>query len=273
MELMKIRDMLLVGFPEIFLGLLFGYKLLRKELQRKGLFHIIFSTIFILSIAAIVRNYFKDIVTITLINTMSYFIAYKIILKFNIRQAVFAAAISMFTIVLAENATLLPTLSALGTKNFFDTRIIGSIPTRLMQFMFLLFIIHFKINFEKSAIFKGNWKYLSRAQRITVTLFLFLSIVTIDFACNYTELVIKNYINHQPISISITKIMIENIIFMLVALILLNRTIYYEDFKDFALKTPIELFQMMLKKSNQEDMKQYKALLDKYMNEGKEEKK
>jgi hypothetical protein len=269
---MRIRDIILVGFPEIFLAVLFGYKLLKKEFQYKAVFHIIFSTIFILAIAVIVRNYFKDIVTITLLNTMSYFIAYKIIMKFNCRQALFAATISMFTIVLAENATLLPTLSALENHNFFDTRIIWTVPTRLLQLMILLFVIHLKINFERSPLFKNDWKYLSKAQRITVTLFLFLSIVTIDFACNYTEVVIKNYINHQFMSINMIKIMIENIIFMFVALVLLSRTIYYEDFKDFALKTPMELFKLILKKSNKEDMKQYKVLLDEYMNERKEEK-
>lgn len=267
------RDIVLVGFPEIFLAVLFGYKLLKKELQFKAIFHIIFSTIFILAIAVIVRNCFKDIVTITLINTMGYFTGYKMIMKFNCRQALFAATISMFTIVLAENATVLPTLSLLQNKNFFDTRIIWTIPTRLLQLMFLLFVTHFKINFEKSPLFKNDWKYLSKSQRITVTLFLFLSIVTIDFECNYIELVIKNYMCHHPIAISMIKIMIENILFMFVALVLLNRTIYYEDFKDFALKTPMELFKLILKKSNKEDMKQYKLLLDKYMNELKEEEK
>ncbi|GEM_PF-4767355 len=255
---MTITNILTVGVPETFLSIAFMLVVLRGKIVEKNENILVFvvkqivSIIFILFCFYNVRSRFNGLILITFINVLIYSVAMKVFWKFNNRQGLLAGSLAMFVIVFSEITTVVPItkliIEGIMKYNFLDSKIIWSLPTRIIQSLTILLILKRNINLKINKLLVARWDKLTHSQKYTSVMLNIFILVSVIFAVNYSELFMKMKTNNIDISMfetSINILLIQSVIYLLVALMLLNRTSKYESYKTVLYSMPEDIIKAL----------------------------
>lgn len=255
---MTIINILTVGVPETFLSIAFMLAVLRGRIVEKNENILVFlvkqivSIIFILFCFYNVRSRFNGLILITFINVLIYSVAMKVFWKFNNRQGLLAGSLAMFVIVFSEITTVAPIteliIEGIMKYNFLDSKIIWSLPTRIIQSLTILLILKRNINLKINKLLVATWDKLTHSQKYTSVILNIFILVSVIFAVNYSELFMKMKANNIDISMfetSINILLIQSVSYLLVALMLLNRTSKYESYKTVLYSMPEDIIKAL----------------------------
>lgn len=273
MDNMSLFDAIAVGTPELSLMLLTGIVSIKGNVFKAKSFDLkdiakllIVSIIFPLSLIIIRRNVHNFII-ICLISLIVNILILKIIFQFNFRQALIGGYLAMFTLIFAETFST-PIISLLRIKYtgyYFNYRFIFSLPTRILQIMILFICLRF--NLKSNKLLNLEWNLLSKSKKTTFYITSLLLVSGYLFSANYTEIFFKinlYNIDVEKIFFNIQIFFIETIVFMIVTVILINRTILYEDYR-YALNRPKKTFQKLLYNSTEKEIYYYLDIVKNYL--------
>ncbi|WP_432661992.1 hypothetical protein R9X47_15615 [Wukongibacter baidiensis] len=274
MDNMSLVDAMIVGAPEVLLICLTGLVIIKgnvfksKEFDLKFIVKILLVSIIFPIVIAIVRRNIHSFIIINFISLLYFILVLKIVFQFNIRQALLGGYLSMFALMFCEIFPT-PIINLLRVKysgDYFDYRFIFSFPTRILQ-MTILFIC-LKFNLKSNKLLNLKWNLLSKSKKITFYVITLLLVSGYLFGVNYTEIFfkIKLYdIKVDKIFFNIQIFLIETIVFIIVTIVLLNRTILYENYKEI-LNSPKKTFETLLYNSTEDEIHYYLNLMKTYIN-------
>lgn len=273
MDKVNLFNILTVGMPESILTVIFAIlvcngKSVLKENRIIEILKIILSSVLMILFATFIRTKLTSITFITISNMLFYYLIFSIIWKCNIRQSILIGSLSMFMIVFSEIVTVMPTTMYIVERftnySFLDTKILWSIPTRIIQIISIIILFKFNISFKNNILLIKRWSDLEKSRKTTITLLSFLIMLAVIFNVNYSEIFVKMKINNIDISlfyVSMIVIVIETVIFLCTILFLLNRTTNYENFKEILYRKPDEIFEIILSLSDENQLDQYRQLI------------
>lgn len=274
MDNMSLVDAMVVGAPESILTLLIAIVVIKgniskaKKLTLKFIMKILLVAVVFPLLMIIVRKNINSFITMSFISLLCYVLILRIVFQFNIRQALLSGYLAMFALMFCEifPTPIINLLRAKYSGYYYDYRFIFSFPTRILQIMSLLICL--KFNLRSNKLLNLEWNLLSRSKKITFYVIMSLLASSYLFSVNYTELFFK--INIYDIEIkkiffNIQVFLIETIAFVIVTIVLLNRTILYENYKEI-LNNPKKTFETLLYNSTEDEIHYYLNLMKSYLN-------
>lgn len=275
MDKMSIINMLTVGVPEIALGfciilLIFQREKIQKERKYIFIFKLILSTTITMVLIRFSRKNVSNIMNVALISTLIYSVVFVVIWNFNIRKSILSGCLIMFILILAENTTTFPInqliLNKMTSYNFLDMIFIWSVPTRIIQILIIILIFKFKISLENHILLNLTWGKLSSGKKLTCILLMLLMILSIYFNSNYGDIFIKlktNDIDVEIFNINLIVIFIQTIIYIVLTMIILNRTTNYENYKKLLYSDKDEIMKTIIDNSCNDDLIKFVAVASK----------
>jgi len=273
MDNMSLFDAIVVGVPESLLIVLIGIVTIKGNVFKAKTFDLkdivkllIVSIVFPLSLI-IIRGNVHNFIIIGLTSLTINILILKTIFQFNLRQALLGAYLAMFTLVFAETFST-PIISLLRVKYsgyYFNYRFMFSLPTRIFQIMILFICLRF--NLKSNKLLNLEWHLLSKSKKTNFYIIGLLLASGYLFSMNYSEVFFKvnlYNIDVEKIFFNIQIFFIETIVFMIVTVILLNRTILYENYR-YALNTPKKTFQTLLYNSTEKEIYYYLDIVKNYL--------
>lgn len=274
MDNMSLVDAMIVGAPEVFLICLTGIILIEgnifkyKEFDLKFIIKIVLISIAFPLVIIIVRRNINSFIIINFISLLYFILVLRIVFRLNIRQALLGGYLAMFALIFSETFAT-PIMNLVTIKYggyYFDNRLILSIPVRGLQIIILFICL--KFNLKSNKLLNLHWNVLSKSKKITFYVITSLLVSGYLFSVNYTELFfkIKVYdIDVEKIFFNIQIFLIETIVFIIVTIVLLNRTILYENYKEI-LNSPKKTFETLLFNSTENEIHYYLNLMKTYLN-------
>lgn len=274
MDNMTLFDAMVVGVPEFFLIYLTSIILIKgnifksKDINLKIILKILIVSIIYPIMLIVIRRNLTSIILISCISLLFIIITLKAVFGFNIRKAFIGGYLGVVILLFCE-AFSMPIIDLLGTKYsgyHFDYRFIFSFPTRVLQIISLAICL--KFNLRSNELLNLKWHKLSKSKKMTLYSIVILFISAHIFGINYTELFIKiklYNINIEKVFFNIQVFYIETIVFVIVILILLSRTILYEDYRDI-LGNPKKAFETLLYNSSEGELHHYISIANNHLN-------
>lgn len=274
MDNMSLFDAVVVGTPEGILSFLTGIVLIKGNIFKSKEFCFKFIIkIFLVSIVfslalIIIRKSINSFIIISFISLLYYTLILRMIFRFNIRQALLSGYLGMFALMFCETLST-PIINLLRAKysgDYFDYRFIFSFPTRIFQIIILFICL--KFNLKSNKLLSLEWDLLSKSKKITFYVVMSLLASSYLFSVNYTELFFKIHmydIEVEKVFFNIQIFLIETLVFIIVTMVLLNRTILYENYKEI-LSSPEKSFETLLYNSTEEEIHYYLNLMKSYLN-------
>lgn len=271
---MNIKDLLLVGVPECFVMLVFGILVIKgKEnfkqiINIRSIFKLIISITLILFIIRTSRSSFNSIIIVTLMTTAIYILILNIIWKHSFIESIFGGFFIMAFMIITENYIFPVTANIFG--GMFDIRFVITYPIRLIQIAITLIIYKFNINLSNNIFNKSKWKDLDLGKKAVILYLLIFIFISIIYNASTGDIFIKLKSNGFENIISLIKLNLNiynygsTVMFALIAYSLI-RTSKYEDFKKILYRDPQELFNLMLKVSNNKQIESYRQQLTDYI--------
>lgn len=289
MDVMRIRDLLIVGVPEIVLCGIIAMQLLRgRDWIKKGngffkspIVKIILniSKIILLSICIVgcqffVKKYIDNIIWSGLINTVIHIIWYMIILRMRFIQAFILAIINGYIIIIGETLFIEPVLyikNLLNLKGFFyDFRFLWTSPTRILQTIIIVFIYASNIKFTNNVLFIMKWNKLSRFQKTIMTCLMILLFTTLMISANYIEFIIKieqNNIDNNLFYYNLKMFIVATLVYITVSILLLIYVFDKENLSNILYREPSSLIRIVLKVCSIEQVIEFSNIITEYLNE------
>lgn len=274
MDNMSLFDAMVVGIPEVLLICLTGIVLIKgnifksEEFDLKFIIKILLGSIVFPLVLIIVRKNINSFILMSFISLLCYIIILKVIFSFNTRQALLGGHLAILTLIFCETFST-PIIELLRVKYsgyYFNYRFIFSFPTRIFQII-IVFICS-KFNLKSNRLLNLQWNLLSKSKKITFYVIVSLLVSGYLFSINYTELFFKINlydIDVKKIFFNIQIFFIETIVFMIITIILLNRTILYENYKEI-LNSPQKTLETLLYNSTEDEIYYYLNLIKTYLN-------
>ncbi|WP_432661993.1 hypothetical protein R9X47_15620 [Wukongibacter baidiensis] len=274
MDNMSLFDAVVVGVPEVFLIYLTSIVIIKgnifksKDASLKIIIKILLISIIYPLMLIIIRRNISNFIIIGTISLLFAIIVLKFVFQFNIRQALIGGYLGVFTIMFCEIFSM-PIINLMRVKYsgyYFDYRFIFSIPTRIFQIIALY--ICFRFNLKSNDLLNLRWNLLSKSKKMTFYSIILLFGANHLFGANYTEIFIKANlydIDIRKIFFNIQVFYVEAVAFMIVALILLSRTMLYEDYRDI-LGSPKKAFEALLYNSSEGEIHYYINITKDYLN-------
>lgn len=281
MDFINLIDILFVAIPEalviITFGLLISYSnYFENKSIKMTIKKFLISVTFMILGVIYSRSNFTNILYIGLFSMSLYVIVYKF-WGLNWRLTLFNSSLVMFLIFALENLYK-PFLIYLGSMSnlFTQSRIIASLPMRLLEILIIYLICIKKLNIGKFILFRYDWKNLDLKSKITVIVLIVFMFLNVIIAGLYTDITIKqaiNYIKVYGFQIDLDVAFYSVLGFAIFALILIWQTKNYyenEDIKRIFSIPKKKLFKNFLRASSLEDLIDYKEMLDEYIKMGGE---
>lgn len=270
MDKFGLLDLFASATPEVILSTIFATMLSKgrgywKDNIPEKVLKVIATIIFIVSVMYLNRMYVDNLIMIVMINTVSYIFSYYAFLNFNILQAIWIGTLSVYIIIFAEIVTIFPItqyLMGIVNKNeFFGLRFLWSLPTRIIQLILIIIVYKNNYSFKNNVLLNTKWKMLSSPRKLTIVVLTLLNVMSILFNINYTDFFVKLKISGIDVNtfrFNMLLTFIETLIYLMLTLILLNRTSNYEDFKEIVYREPKEIFKMILEVSGKDQIEEFK---------------
>ncbi|WP_432405808.1 hypothetical protein [Wukongibacter sp. M2B1] len=274
MDKMSLFDAMVVGTPEVFLTYLTSIIVIKgnifktKEFNLKFIIKILLASIIYPLILIIVRRNLTSFILIGCTSLLFLIFALRFIFGFNVRQALIGGYLGLFILMFCETFSM-PIMNLLMIKYsgyYFDYRFIFSFPTRVFQIIALLICL--KFNLKSNELLNFQWNLLSRSKKRTYYSIVILFVSTHVFSANYTDIFMKinlYNIDVKEIFFNIQVFYIETIVFMIIILVLLSRTILYEDYREI-LGSPKKAFEALLYNSTEGETHYYINVVKYYLN-------
>lgn len=282
MDIMSLKDILLVGVPDALVWVFFGILLCFSDyFKDKKLLNItlklIISVVFILGTVIYIRTLVTNIIYVCLVSALLYMITFRLIWKFNLRTSFFNGFMIVFTSASVENLFTPLFIYISSFSNIFtQSRFILSLPIRITEIIVVYLIYKGQISIGKTILFREDWNIMSLSKKITTILLITFSFTGAMIVGAYTDILIKESVyklNLIVISLDI-KCIFYGIIFLIIGgLLIISRTRQYEEMKEIkqAFNIPKEKMLLnFLRASEPEDFNKYKLIFDKFTNEGGE---
>lgn len=270
MDNMNLTDLILVGVPEVALAFSFGLSTIRggRILKNfKTLLKILISSIGILVVIYFSRKTFSNIVISTLINMIPYIICYKTLFRFNWRQSIVSGTLVVFSVIALEIFTF-PIMDYLTTKYFegsifYSNRFILTIPTRILQLLGIVFSEKI-LKLKNSQLINEEWNVLTKSKRKTIIILIILMVMCIIFNINYTDIFMRlnvQRVNISTISNNLQIYFFETILFMVILITILNRTLLYEKYKTILNDSPENFVNKIFQGSSYKELYSFARIL------------
>jgi hypothetical protein len=270
----KLLDVIVVGIPEVFLVYLTSIVLINgnifvsKDYNLKLILKILLTSTIYSLLLIIIRKNINSFIAIGCISMLFIIATLRFVFQFNYRQALICGYLVMLIILFCETLST-PIVNLMRIKYsgyYFDYRFLFTIPTRIFQIVALFICLVF--NLKSSEILNIQWRLLSKSKKKTFYSIVLLIVSTYLFSANYTETYMKidlYNIDVKEIFFNIQIFFIETIAFMIVIIILLSRTIQYEEYRDI-LSSPRKAFERLLYNSTEKEIYYYLSLTKDYLN-------
>jgi len=274
MDNMSLFDAMVVGVPELFLIYLTSIVLIKgnifksKDFNLKLVMKILIVSMIYLSILIIVRRNLTSFILIGCTSLLFLILALRFVFGFNVRQALVGGYLGLFILMFCETFSM-PIVNLLRIKYsgyYFDYRFIFSFPTRILQIIALFICL--KFNLKSNELLNFQWNLLSKSKKKTYYSIVILFVSTHVFSANYTDIFIKIHlydIDVKEIFFNIQVFYIETIVFMIIILVLLSRTILYEDYREI-LGSPRKAFETLLYNSGEGELHHYISIAKDHLN-------
>ena len=192
MDILSLRDIVLVGIPEQLMSLLFALFLVKgsylSKNKAKSFLLLILSAFLIQYFIIVSRANFSNRIITSFISVLAYIIALKTCYKFRLWTSFLSAFLIILLLLFFDIFLVAPFANYLQTtgSEFYESRLILSIPARIAHIFILFLQSKFKITIEGTLLEK-SWKELSSSIKSIIAqwfAFLTLSILVIT---NYIE--------------------------------------------------------------------------------------
>jgi len=282
MDKMSLKDILLVGIPNVFILLLFGIFLYKNDYFKNKkigitVFKFIISTTFILWSLTYIRVIFQNILYVGLMSLVLYMITLIFVWKLNIRSSLFCSIMIVFLSSSTENM-FTPMFLKLSTESniFTQSRFLMSLPIEITE-IFVIFMVCFsKINIGNLLFFKSDWNGMTISNRIAAILLMIFVLTGFIIACSYTDILIKTTVFKIDISViwaSINFMFYGVLLLIPSGLLIISRTRNNEeikqevqDIKEVFNLPPEKLFLNILRASKPEDIPKYEEVFTNFIN-------
>lgn len=266
MDKMSIINILMVGVPEVGLGFLMMLLIFKDNSRKQNnntmyMIKLLLSVIIAIVLIRLNREYTKNITNLALISTFIYSFVFKVVWSFNVRKSILSGCLIMFVLILSENVTTFPAnqliLQKMGNYNFLDTRIIWSLPTRIIQVVIIWLVKRFKFSLKNHILLNFKWRQLSNSEKSTSILLIFLMVLSIYFNSNYGEVFMKlklNNIDIKVFNLNLIIIFIQTVIYIGLTIILLSRTSGYENYKHMIHSSKRTMIDILIEQSSDDDL-------------------
>lgn len=277
---LNLRDLLLVGMPEFGLTILTGIIIcegnifINKKLKEKILIFmkIVFSVFSMLLIVRLFRKSTSNVIVLGKFIILGYCVNYRFVWKFNWRKSVICGILTDYILMSSEIITY-PIINyllnnILLNSTLFNNKFLLSLPVRLFQLLIIIVLLKIKISFKNNNLLNYKWIGLSKSKKVTTVIMILLILASSLFNENYIEMFVKfklNDINTTNINVNLQIIYFETILFLIVVLTLLNRTIEYESFKK-VMTNPKVTMEKLLENSTEQEIVYYSYLFKSYNN-------
>lgn len=205
MDLMSLKDSLIVGIPEAVLSLLFALYLVRSKLLKdnkiKSLLLLIISSIIIQTIVYFNRANFSNLIVVSFISLLGYSLVLKVIYRFKLWTAFLSGSLIILLLLFFDIFLITPFslyLSSTGSK-FYGFRFILILPARIAHIIIIYIMYKLQITMH-GTILEKPWNELSSSTRSTIVEWLSFLGLSILFITNYIEL-FKNTMIYDVLNI------------------------------------------------------------------------
>lgn len=263
MEGINFLDLLIVGLPEKIMSFAFAliYCHDLQVFRNKGklVVKVTAASAVILLLNYFGRSYIESRVITTLLPALAYMFCLKYIFKRNYMQSAISGALVVLVVILSEiliMEMLFNTLYEFCIKHGYNIKFIFSIPVRGLHLVVIVLIYKINVVTLKNRIILTNWNDLTQSRKITIIILIIFLFTAITFNANYGDTLLKirahqaqvNEIIMEldniekidivaPLKMNTRLFYIGQIIFIICTMLLLNRTLMYENLKDmYALK-------------------------------------
>lgn len=269
MDIMKWYDILFLGVPETTLSIFIILSILDNKIGFRNKFFyvkLILSNIVILSVIFLSRGFFNNLIYTSLVSMMIYTLCFKGIWEYNWRQSIFGGAITIFFLMSIEIMTypiITLVLENFEYMSFFGNRVILFIPARVLQILVLVFIKRYNITLKNNDLMILKWDSFSKDQKVNISIMLFSITTCVQINTSYGDLYVQaalNKIDSSLIPVNMKMLFFGSIIMIFCILVLMFRTIRYEEYKSILRKTPEEFMRRILENSTHEELQSYSKI-------------
>nr|WP_041701630.1 hypothetical protein [Gottschalkia acidurici] len=275
MDIMTLKEILIVGVPEVFIVILIGLVLgfsndFFKQIRLWGL-KLFISVMFILIGIYFIRSRATSIQSISIFCLITYIASYKFIFEMNTRKSIIIGSIVMFLILSSEIVTF-PVLKYIENGVYFKNRINVTIITRVIQIIILVLFYKANMHISNINMISCKWRDLKIKEKITIVFIISLLVLCVIFNASYSDLYVKLNISNLKLEDSYIRLnmfmyFMENILFIFIVLYLLNRTKNYYIFEEFLLQGDEAILRDLLELADEERIREYKKICDQYLEE------
>lgn len=268
MDVMSLQDILLVGVPETTLSIFTVMLFLSKKIDFKSesmYIQLILSNVVILSVIFLARSHLNSISYISIFSTSINMLTLKYIWQYNWRQSILGGGLSAYLLMTLEMVTF-PFLMAIINRYdyfvIFENRIVLTLPTRILQLLLLIIIWRLGITLKDNYLMTHKWNKLSLDKKVTISIVLAAIMIGIFLGISYCDLYFKLHIleSNNLYPVYLNSLYTGNILMIVAFLLLLFRTIRYEEYRSLLKKTPEEFLKKILENSNHDELRSYSRI-------------